>query len=422
MKISTLLIALLLATSCASHKFEKRSIASQYYSPILDEDSDDFKHAKKGKHPLYSFTGIYSNGEYTPLFDLIRAAKESIDIEIYEMADADVLSELSSAIRERGVRVRIVKDPTPVNSTCDVFAPADEGGKPDNPKCAAQKKLLAEVRASEGGVYVPFVKAELCGQFKGQDKGKCFEHGKMVIVDGTVALISTGNFNSSNLCNQNQKPSTCNRDFSYVTRDKDVIAGLKNVFESDLTQKRYDLKELLTSNPDLAAKMTVSPYSLEPLVQFVNSAQASLKIQNQYLKETGWNNAIIDAAKRGVKVEMMLTSACSFGPPSETEKRKLSELYKKFENAGVQLRFFTKKIKIKNANGYLHSKVMIADGAKAWVGSVNGSTSAVSRNREFGIFFNQPKRVQELENVLDRDFREENSETWQETLACAKDR
>lgn len=424
--------AIFLISSCANispSNFHQRNTASISDRPGLAEDQDEFERGAKQKgpstDPLFAFVGVYNNGEYSPLLDLIAAAKTSIDIEIYEMGDPDVLDALRSAIRERRVRVRVVKDPNPVNTDCDLFGlgikmpPPKE--KMPNLRCENQKKFLQEVRASPGGVFLPFVKSELCGQQKGQGDGTCYEHGKTVVVDQKVALVSTGNFNSSNLCNLQQDPKTCNRDYTYVTRDPDVVKAITEIIELDMSQKNYDLKSYLDKNSHLKPKLTVSPFSLDPLVNFVLRARTSLKAQNQYMKHKKWNDALKEAAKKGVQVELMLTSACAFGPPNEKTKAELTALYQDLENAGIKLRFFTNRMQIQSRKGYLHAKVMVADGKLAWLGSVNGSTNALERNREYGLFFSQPKRVKELETVLDQDFQAEQSETWQESLRCAKD-
>lgn len=421
----------------SNYSFLTTSDAEDRRIPILAEDSDPLLNAfakTKPKMPrdnyLTSYVGIYNNADYTPLIDLINAAKESIDIEIYEMNDEDFMSALHEAL-DRGVQVRVVKDPSPVGSRCDLFnsspgsnLPPDE--EPTNDKnCAAQKKLANEIRNAPGSFFLPFVKDELCGQSdndnNGNSRGNCFQHGKMVAIDKTVALISTGNFNTTSLCNLNNKPSRCNRDFSYVTRDPVVIEGLTTVMENDSRGRRYDLKGYLDSNSQLTSKATISPFSSDPLIELANSARKVLRVQNQYMKEPKWNEALKAAARRGVKVELMQASACAFAKPSPSEAKKLSALYQDLESAGIELRFFTSSMRLKGKEGYLHAKVMIADDTTAWVGSVNGSDSAVNANREFGIFFNHPSRIDQLKDVVTQDFHATGSETWQETLNCAKD-
>lgn len=407
------------------------AFAGKVTSPgILDDDSDP-ANVPVGQPPVKSkdrsrFVGIYSNVSYAPMVDLVDAAKSTIDIEIYEMADPEFRAALRRALK-RGVTIQLVKDPTPLNDTCPYFE-NDPAVKPDQkvaPDCSDQRKLLGEIRDA-GGRVVPFVKAELCGQQAEGNEGKCFEHGKTILIDradasGRLALVSTGNFNASNLCTDSANPSTCNRDYTYITRDADVISAIGAIFSKDLEGKRYDLKAMLDDLPGAADKLTVSPYSKAPLLAFIQGAKSSLRIQNQYIYDKDMVAAIKAAAKRGVKIQMMVSSVCAFGPPKGPQKVQNEQLFRDYESAGVQLRMFDSQMKQRGHKGYLHAKVIVRDDDTAWVGSINGSMTAMDRNREYGLFFTHPKRVQFLKDVMDQDFADPNGETWQESMECKKD-
>lgn len=390
--------------------------------PILQEDTDRTKVAgRPSRNSRNGFVGIYSNAEYTPLVDLINKAQRTVDIEIYEMADPGLRQALRKAIA-RKVKIRVVKDPTPLGASCDYFG--EEKANPST-DCLDQKKLVAEIRAS-GGRFEPFVKKELCGKDSTADE-RCFQHGKMVLIDREnanrrMALLSTGNFNSSNLCNLGANPSVCNRDYTYVTRDYDVVVGLSRIFAKDIEGKRYDLAAYLEANPALKDKLTVSPFSKRPLLDFIQSATSSIQLQNQYMKDKDINEALIKAAQRGVKVQMMMASDCSFGKPSPATQKNLEPLYKSFEEAGVELKFFTAQMTQKGKPGYLHAKTIVVDDKKAWMGSVNGSSTSLDKNREYGIFFNQRARVKYLQGVMSKDFADAKSESWKEAFECKNDR
>jgi cardiolipin synthase len=321
-----------------------------------------------------------------------------------------VLAALRRAV-DRGVKIRVVHEPAALGSRCDLFG-AEAGDKSEG--CKAERDLKEAIVAS-GGSFVPFQKDVFCA-----DPAKpCFLHGKMVIADGQAALVSTGNFNSSNLCNRSRDPKVCNRDFSVVSRDAEVVQFLSAVAENDLAQKSYDLSSMFT--PSLKDKVTVSPFSLDPLVALVDSAVRSIRIENQYLTEPTLNAAIMAAARRGVHVEVTVASLCSFGPPNPKQKEASATLFTDFERAGIDVRLLPSQFQIGGRPGYLHAKAMVIDGASAWVGSVNGSWSALSNNREFGLFFSNAEAVAPLEKILADDHASTDMETWQESLACAKD-
>jgi len=355
--------------------------------------------------------GIYDNASDLPTYDMIKGAKKSIDIEIYQMGDPEFRRLLREALNA-GIKMRIIKDGTSLGEKCRVFNPAAAS---DDEDCKDQKAFLKEVK-SAGGEYVPFNKKELCGN----GKSNCYEHGKMIIVDEKAVLLSTGNFNSSSFCNKEANPDHCNRDFSYVSSDATVVRALSAVFENDLKGERYDVMGVMSSAAQ--AKVTVSPHSLDPLVEFIRSSRETLVIENQYLNDPTMNAEIIAAAKRGVKVKLVLASLCSFGMPDEGAIDRIDDNFIAFESAGVEVRMFSKSVTISGKPGYMHAKAIIVDGERAWMGSVNGSSMSLSSNREFGVFFNTPAQVNKFERVVMGDFNHPNTQTWEESARCEKDR
>ena len=356
--------------------------------------------------------GFYDNSAGSPIFALVAGAQSSIDIEIYEMQDADVRSALRQAM-SRGVRIRVVQEPAPLEDPCTIF---ELGSGHADASCNDQRKLKDEIIA-HGGAYVPFNKEALCAD----PTYSCFEHGKMVLVDQKIALLSTGNFNSSNLCNLSQAPTKCNRDYTMILRAPDQVAFLQSVFDADLKTSKYDLAGLIRTS-GMQDQITVSPFSLDPLLNLIRSAKTSIKIENQYLKERAMNDALIAAAQRGVKVEITVASLCSFGPPSSKESQIATDIFTQFDAAGISVRLMPSQFQIRGKPGYLHAKSMIIDGVKAWVGSVNGSTSATSNNREFGVIFQNPEWISGLEKIMDADHASPDMETWRDSLACKLDK
>ena len=347
---------------------------------------------------------LFENSSESPVLGLIEGAKTTLDIEIYTMGDPTVLAELENAM-DRGVRVRVVQEATPVGATCKVFTVASSS---DNAACAAEKSLVTDV-LSHGGSYVPFPKA-LCGK----PGSNCFEHGKMVIVDGAKVMLSTGNFDSTSLCDASAHPGNCDRDYSVVTDQTSVVQSLETIFENDLSGTQSDFSAI---DPQL----TVSPQSMKPITDFIASAKTSLLIENQYLEDPTMNQALVDAAGRGVSIQIVVASACSYGKPTTSAAKKWQNTYSVFDAAGIQSRGFTSKMKLNGVKGYLHAKAMIADGNRIWVGSVNGSTTALSNNREFGMFLSEPDLVSKLTGYLQSDFNNELGESWQDSLNCVND-
>ncbi len=365
-----------------------------------------FANPKPGNHKDSLPAGFYNNAEGSPILELINGAKRSLAIEIYEMDDPAVLAAIRGALG-RGVKVQIVKEPAPVGKSCHVF---DSGGT-DDASCNDQRQLVLDVQAA-GGSYVPFDKSAFCTNGKG-----CLEHGKIVISDNQLAMLSTGNFNATNLCDLAAAPATCNRDYSYIIQDRNLVSRLGQIVALDAKGDYYDLSTILAGAETL---ITVSPLSLDPLVTFIRSARESIDVENQYLNEPTINQALIEAARRGVRVTLTVSSACSFGKPSASEIRKTTSIYSAFDAAGISSRMFTKNNLVNGMPGYLHAKSIVVDGTRAWLGSVNGSTQAATANREFGVFFNTSSDVQRMASIMAADHISQASESWQDSLDCAE--
>ena len=168
--------------------------------------------------------------------------------------------------------------------------------------------------------------------------------------------------------------------------------------------------------------LTISPFSFEPLSAFILSAKKSITIENQYLNDKRFNSAIVEAAKRGVKINITLASACSFGKPDFSTANKLSETFKKFDVNNISLKMMPSRFLVNNHNGYMHAKAIVVDNNIAWVGSVNGSISALSINREFGMFIYDLKQVTKLENFMLNTHNSNMLETWSESINCTYDK
>jgi len=357
--------------------------------------------------PVYD--RIYDNAKGAPYLEMIGRAKSTIDIEIYSMKDTQIFSALMQAMN-RGVKLRIVQEPRPVADPCQIFEVPTSA---DVPKCREQKKFRQFVQ-THGGQYVPFDK-KLCGP--GDGRGLCFQHGKVMLTDSNLVSMSTGNLDPSNLCDLSENPSKCNRDVTVVSRDPSVVRAVKRVFEGDLAGRKLDIPAILANSP----RVTVSPYSLSPLVRFIDSAQKTIQLQNQYLKNPDLNAALIRAAKRGVKVFVMVSSACAFGRPDQNAIEYWTKVYSEFDAAGIHTKTFNSSIPIGGLPGYLHSKAILVDSTHAWVGSVNGSTTSLSANREYGIFSDEVELVRDLGVILYTDYVSPGAETWRESLRCKMD-
>lgn len=424
MKVQSSLLVLVFLFSACSTSIPKRDLSSieatseamELESFAVDDDVEDGKLQETNsiRESLWARwfdkkVGFFNNPDYPVAYDLLKGAKKSIDIEIYEMKDPKFRKLLVEALK-RKVSVRIVKDSNTVADSCDELSEVKPTDKPD---CKDEKKYIQEI-TNLGASYVYFNKKKLCA-----DEGKtgCFQHGKMIIADNRYLLLSTGNFNTSSFCDLESKPSKCNRDYSYVTKNKGVVEFLKSVMDQDITRERWNMKSGIASGHKA---VTVSPYSRPRLISLIRSAKKSVMLQNQYLEDPELNQVLMDKAREGISVKVMVSDFCHFGRPKETKKKKSEDIYTSFDGSGIQTRIFTPRMKINGKPGYLHAKAIVIDGKIGWIGSVNGSVNSTTKNREFGIIFKTRKSVKRLVKVMNDDFNHPQSTTWEKSLACEK--
>lgn len=136
--------------------------------------------------------GLHDNGISAPAYEIVKQAKKSLDIEIYEMKDVTFRQLLLEAANKRNVKIRIIKDPATIADTCDETAKPQVGDKP----VCSEEKLFVAALIKAGGSYTYFNKSVFCGE-----PGKiCFMHGKLIIADKKRALVSSGNFSTMSLC------------------------------------------------------------------------------------------------------------------------------------------------------------------------------------------------------------------------------
>jgi len=348
--------------------------------------------------------GLYDNATYSPHFDLIRATREALDIEIYEMRDPDIRALLVDAGR-RGVKIRVVIEPRPVGVSCDLFSDVT----PVAGSCRDSWDFLNDLR-SFGAEVRPFVK-DLCGA-----NGNCLQHGKLMISDRIHALVSTGNFNSSSFCNSNVTLSRCNKDLTIVTRERWAVAGLAKVFEHDFTGTPYSVESILGNATQ--SRISVSPIAKPAMVSLIESAEEMIEVQAQYMRDPTLNESLMRAAERGIRVNLTLASACSFGRVTPEAAVKLTENLLPLEQAGIDIRMFTSSNLIGGRPGYMHSKAILVDRARGWVGSINGSTASLVSNREFGVFFDNKSWIETLGSIVESDHLSTFNETWRTNVRC----
>jgi cardiolipin synthase len=278
----------------------------------------------------------------TPVLDTIRGAANSVDVEVYELTDTDVINALISA-KQAGRQVRVILNqhfPTGGNTNANTFQ-----------------------QLTNAGIQV-----------KWSDPAYTYTHEKAIIVDadqnGQNVLIMTLNLRPGYLGKPDPQGMSLN--FGVVDSTTTDVAQAEAIFNADWNATQYTLPS--------GSPLVVSPInSRSVLLNEIQNANRSIHFFAQEFEDTRIVNAMVTAAQRGVEVKGILAGNISSNASNAN----------KVKAAGGQIRFL--------ANPYEHAKATIADGATVYIGSINYTATSMDKNRELGILTRQLDIASQME-------------------------
>ena len=287
--------------------------------------------------------------DHAPFVRAIDAAKSSIEMTMFHLTDPVVIDALVRA-KARGVDVQIILD-----------------GKQKNDK--AIDKLAA------GGIDA-------------QKSSPAFSitHAKTMIVDRELAFVT-----AINLTQDVQRT----RDLGVVTHDKDVVAALDELFDVDRHNARTGGND--TPRPYVASLVISPSQSRKKLEAVIASAKHDLRITVENLGDQDIEHELGAAAARGVKVQVIV-------PLCDKNPNPLYDLpaARALVTAGVDARVMPAPESPQTP--YMHSKMILADGEVAYVGSVNFSANSTTHAREIGIVFRSAAIGAQIRGIFDADW------------------
>lgn len=269
-----------------------------------------------------------------PVVAMIDGAKKSVAMTMYSLNDKNVEASLARAVR-RGVAVRVI-----LNG-------GYQGLEPPSKKSAA---TFARLQAA--GIPVRWSQSYFD-----------LTHQKTLVVDGAEALVMSGNLDRTYYKKD--------RDFYVSDGDAKDVAAIESAFASD-----WEGEHVAAPDGD---DLVWSPGSEGELEALIGRAKKTLLVDNEEMDDAGIENALEEAARRGVNVEVLMTMDTGW-----------LSAFSALSAAGVHIRTFGPKDAL-----YIHAKIIVADGALAFLGSENFSDGSLDANRELGLLFSQ-------KDVLDR--------------------
>ena len=285
-----------------------------------------------------------------PILSAIQSAKKSIWLEMYLLTDHNVLRALEEAAN-RGIDVRVMLEPHPFG-----------GG-------SSPARTLDQLNAA--GV-------------KAQPSSPAFSltHEKGMIIDGTTVYIMTSNFTRSALGGSSGSNGISNREYDIIDGNSVDVAAITAIFEAD-----WNHSTAAFNDPNLV----VSPVnSRNAFLTLINSTHSTLLLETEEMNDTVIEQALINEAQHGIHVQVILPAPR--GSSTDTNSRGMATL----RQGGVQVR--------EDARFYMHAKMIVVDGQRAFVGSENISAQSLDHNRELGLLVADAGVLQTLQQTFQGDW------------------
>jgi len=291
---------------------------------------------------------VIPDDSIAPILEAINSAKKSLRIKMFNLSDSRILKALVEA-HKRKVKIRVLLNP------------ARRSGEIQN---KGSRSLLLDA-----GIDV-------------LDTNPAFAvtHEKSMVVDDAAAFVGSLNWDEDNFEEA--------RDFAVVSDNLQEVAEVMECFDADWSRQTFvpHPHSSLIWCPDGAR---------EKLAAFIDEAKHSLYVQNERFQDAIIVERLVRAKLRGVKVHIMTRPSHSLRPKKLVEG--LGDL-RIMADVGIGIH------KIRHLK--LHAKVLLADKARAVVGSINLSESSFDDRRELAIQLSDPHVLDRLVQVIRDDWRE----------------
>jgi cardiolipin synthase A/B len=281
-----------------------------------------------------------------PILDAIAQAKKSIRVKMFLFSDPSLVQAVIDA-QHRGVDVRIMLNPE------------RRDGEKENGD--TRKRL------TEAGVHVI-------------DSNPVFDvtHEKSMVIDDTTAFIQSLNWETKNV--------TETRDYAIVTTHKHEVDEVAQCFDADWNREKFDTGEH-------SHMIWCIGNGRQRLGQLIDSATHSLWLQNERYQDPVILEHLIRAHSRGVKIHIMAR------PPHKLKIDKLIEGVsglRALQDVGAKIH------KLKHIK--LHAKLILADNARAIIGSINLAPGSFDSRRELAIQVDDPDIISRIHKTLKEDW------------------
>src|SRR6516164_343270 len=210
-------------------------------------------------------------------------------------------------------------------------------------------------------------------------------HQKAIVVDDERALIATFNLSA--------KYFGETRDHGLVTESTVQVQAINEAFEADWRRRSFtpDDDNGLVWSPDNARRI---------IAAFIYAARHTLDVQHPKFVDATVIDRLSAAQGRGVRVRILCGGKHGLSP---------WDTHDTFASLRILGRDQVKVRRQKHPK--VHAKLIVADGARALMGSMNLDRSAFDLRRELGAVVHAPAIVERLQKLFDHDW--QKAEHWE---------
>ena len=226
-------------------------------------------------------------------------------------------------------------------------------------------------------------------------------HAKTAIFDDSFALITTMNLTST---------YRLTRDAGVRVEDRDVLNDLNTLFDADLTNAANGDDVTPTMKSDA---LVIAPTNALPrLLTFIDSAKREILVTVENFSDGPIADRLIQAARNGIAVKV-IAPFCNLNSNPFFNFQALDRLAKN----SVTIRVPSAPATIQSP--YIHQKMIVVDGERAFVGSENFSYNSLKKSREIGIIVDARSVMKDIMADFDSDWRAAASLPTQPAAKCS---
>jgi cardiolipin synthase len=283
-----------------------------------------------------------------PIMALLQSAQASLRLKIVEI-DVPELIEALAAPARRGVKVRVL------------FNKAGRGGVSDNAVARAALQA-AGVEAADAPHKLSVV------------------HEKSLVIDDQQALVLS--------CDWTAAGMTEARDYALLTTHRHEVDEIAACFDADWAHQPFK------PHGHGRLRLVWGPLNArQRMADFIDAARHTLVVQNARYQDPVMIERLVRAQRRGVVLQLMAHAV------HRMEAKEITSdvgALRMLDDLGVQVR------RLKHLR--LHGNLLLADGARAMLGSVNFSPASLDRRRELAIELDDAVAIKALQGAVAHDW------------------